>query len=310
MLTFAEQRRYSRDMTNGLLPSLYEDWTNRRERLEVQSMPLDEAVRAAQIRILDYLLKRYVDDPAARRAALFPLRTDVQVNQRASVVHRHLLGRAVTQTTDDASDRLSPVLKRMAAANSQADAGAPAGGSVVPFGDFKLGVRSWIPLSGLFDDWIIKRAWDCVEHDPLLPEDLVQTLCKRLYDLRVTPVLKRCRNASAAAYCVEVWLRAEHASAAEAVIVSPEHRANAVKILREKLADPESTIRLRSLRMLAHIGSLEDLGLLLDLHALPLEAYDTLYEREQLLATAAAITQRVEQEAQAAESTGIRALWR
>lgn len=297
-------------MTNGLLPTLYEDWKNRRERLDAQSMPLDEAVRAAQIRILDYLLKRYIHDPAAQRAALFPLRTDVQINQRASVVHRHLLGRAVTQTTDDASERLSPVLKRMAAANSQADAGAPAGGNVVSFGDFKLGTRSWMPLTGFFDDWIIKRAWDCVERDPLLPEDLVQTLCKRLYDLRVTPVLKRCKNLSAAAYCVEVWLRAENASAAEAVIVSQEHRANAVRIFREKLAAPESQIRLRSLRMLAHIGTLEDLGLLLDLHALPIDSDTTVYEREQLLATAAAITQRVEQDAKAAESTGIRALWR
>lgn len=295
---------------NSLLPTLYEDWRNRLDRLEAQSMPLAEAVRVAQIRILEYLLKRYVDDPAAKRPALFPLRTDIQVNQRASIVHRHLLGRAVTQTTDQASERMSPVLKRMAAANAQADASAPSRGHAVSLGDFKLGVRSWMPLAGFFDDWIIKRAWDCVERDPSLPEDLVQTLCKRLYDVRVTPILKRCTNVSAAAYCVDVWLRADNASAAEAVIVSREHRSNAVRIFREKLADPETAIRLRSLRMLAHIGTLEDLGLLLDLHSIPMEAYDTPYEREQILATAAAITQRVEQEANAAESTGIRALWR
>lgn len=294
---------------NSILPSLYEDWQRRRERLSQDTVPFGEAVRVAQIRILDYLLKRYEHDSTAQRPALFPLRGDLQVNQRASVVHAHLLGRALTQTMDDANSRLSPVLKRMAAANAQDDASAPAGGHAVSAGDFKLGTRSWMPLAGFFDNWIIRRAWDCVERDPVLPEELVHTLCKRLYDRRVTPILKRCQNPSAAAYCAEVWLRADNASAAEAVIVSKEHRASALRIFREKLADPEVTVRLRSIRMLAHIGALEDVGLLLDLHALPMEPYDTPYEREQILATAAAITQRVEEEA-AAESTGIQALWR
>jgi len=112
-------------------PTLFEDWTARRIQLYRQNNP-PSAYLDVQIQVLDYLLKRYHDAPEAERPARFPLPKDLQWNQRAQIVHRHLAQQKATVIRDesDARSRIGPLLARMAALNVQADLGPPAKGSL------------------------------------------------------------------------------------------------------------------------------------------------------------------------------------
>ena len=104
-------------------PTLFQDWLQRREKWETTVDPQGAAYRDTQIRILDYFIKRYADDPRAQAPALFALKTGLVMNQRATLVHTHLLGRPTTQTMEDATSRMSPILQRMAAQERGGDAG-------------------------------------------------------------------------------------------------------------------------------------------------------------------------------------------
>jgi hypothetical protein len=71
------------------LCTLYEDWSARRRRLEYQTGGI-AAYRAAEMQLLDFLLRQYRDSPEAARPAQFPLATATFCNHRAIVVHHHL----------------------------------------------------------------------------------------------------------------------------------------------------------------------------------------------------------------------------
>lgn len=114
-------------------PTLYEDWRNRRERLGEGDVPAQEWERALQVRILDYLLKRYAADPVAQLAARFPVSAEVFLNRRALLVHRHLSLRpkVVVQDAAQANQRISSVLQRMRSRGANESVGAPAKGAVL-----------------------------------------------------------------------------------------------------------------------------------------------------------------------------------
>jgi hypothetical protein len=76
--------------------TLYDDWKARRERLAHVSSGA-AGYRAIEMRLLDYLLRRYEASPEAARPARFPLLTSVFVNHRAIIVHHHI-GRGVIPT--------------------------------------------------------------------------------------------------------------------------------------------------------------------------------------------------------------------
>ena len=86
--------------TDPNVRTLYDDWQARRQRLE--RMPGEEAdYRAVEIRLLDYLLRRYRASPEAARPARFPLPTGLFVNHRAIVVHHHLGRGAIPNITNE-----------------------------------------------------------------------------------------------------------------------------------------------------------------------------------------------------------------
>ena len=94
--------------------TLYDDWQTRRRRLaETAGGEADR--RAVELRLLDYLLRRYQGSPEAARPARFPLPTGVFVNHRAIVVHHHL-GRGVIATVtnqQEAQARVQAIVQRM-----------------------------------------------------------------------------------------------------------------------------------------------------------------------------------------------------
>jgi len=94
--------------------TLYDDWQSRRRRL-AESAVGEADYRAVELRLLDYLLRRYRGSPEAARPARFPLPTGVFVNHRAIVVHHHL-GRGVIPTItnqQEAQTRVQAIVARM-----------------------------------------------------------------------------------------------------------------------------------------------------------------------------------------------------
>jgi hypothetical protein len=100
--------------TNPNVRTLYDDWQARRQRL-AGVVGGDADYRAVELRLLDYLLRRYRASPEAARPARFPLPTSVFVNHRAIVVHHHL-GRGVIPTISskqEAQAHVRAIVERM-----------------------------------------------------------------------------------------------------------------------------------------------------------------------------------------------------
>ena len=94
--------------------TLYDDWQSRRQRL-AEAAGGEADYRAVELRLLDYLLRRYQGSPEAARPARFPLPTGTFVNHRAIVVHHHL-GRGVIPTITNAQEaqtRVQAIVARM-----------------------------------------------------------------------------------------------------------------------------------------------------------------------------------------------------
>ena len=100
--------------TDPNVRTLYDDWQSRRRRL-AETASGDADYRAVELRLLDYLLRRYRGSPEAARPARFLLPTSVFVNHRAIMVHHHL-GRGVIATItnqQEAQARVQAIVRRM-----------------------------------------------------------------------------------------------------------------------------------------------------------------------------------------------------
>jgi hypothetical protein len=104
--------------------SLYEDWLVRRDRLAHDTEGIEQ-YRRIQLQLLNYLLERYRDAPQVQQPALFPLTTEVILNERAMVVHNHLWRGQTsgTKSTFEVKHRVSAIVERMQA--SWGDSTAP-----------------------------------------------------------------------------------------------------------------------------------------------------------------------------------------
>src|SRR6266478_3068510 len=69
-------------------PSLLDDWRQRRQRLA--DAPVTDLHARFQIKLLDYLIRRYDNSPAANMPARFPLRIEPTLIARAIVIHQEL----------------------------------------------------------------------------------------------------------------------------------------------------------------------------------------------------------------------------
>jgi len=107
--------------------TLFEDWKQRRERLLLPTVRANLPSAIAHVKVLEFLLSRYHDAEVAHQAAMFPLPSEIVLNQRAIIVNHHLGSRRVAgvKSADEAVSRVSSILSRMRSTESQVDDGAP-----------------------------------------------------------------------------------------------------------------------------------------------------------------------------------------
>lgn len=103
-------------------PTLYDDWMARRRHLA--GAPPGQH-REMMISLLDYLIARYRDSPAALRPARFALKSGLLVNERAIVVLHHLKpiegGRA--KSPREAQQRMAAMVERITSHGQEDDLG-------------------------------------------------------------------------------------------------------------------------------------------------------------------------------------------
>ncbi len=107
--------------------SLYDDWEARRAHLLLPTAQANVPAALAHVKVLEFLLSRYRDAEIARHAAMFPLPTDVVLNQRAIIVNHHLGSRRVAgvKSAEEAESRISSILQRMSVPHDDADTNEP-----------------------------------------------------------------------------------------------------------------------------------------------------------------------------------------
>jgi hypothetical protein len=116
---------------------------------------------------------------------------------------------------------------------------------------------------------------------PVLPERAVAYLFERVDNAKLVNVLpaellSHCSNTSALEYALLAWRNRLAALGAEPVGDRLKHacmeegrRERALKLLRTYLADVNGAVRMEAARLLGQLGTLDDVGLLLDLISLP-----------------------------------------
>jgi hypothetical protein len=194
-------------------PTLRDDWQERRAFLAHAGRG-NEFVDV-QLRVLDFLLKRYGDSPEAAQPAQFPLPSAIYINQRAVLVHHHLgkhLASGV-KSPQEAQQRMASILHRMTEPHSA---------------------------------------------EVSLDQELTS-------------------GASSPADEVKV----------EGSIVAPfvgeSREVRDARRLRFLLADPDPAVRVRTIWQLGEEGDLDDVGLLMDLLALPESPDEEPRERQMLV---------------------------
>jgi hypothetical protein len=295
--------------------TLYDDWRFRRERLLAESAQASDGYREVLVKLLDYLLKRYENDGAARRPARFPLSSEVVWKRRTMVVHRHLgcVDHPIIRDVGDASVRASRVLSRIVAQTPQEGTRTPGGGA--------LGAGD---LVGLVSD-SIKSIPETICSMPFRPRSMRRYVREHFLQLErsnqdalmslwfgqlmptdVEPpdwsISKRqqaawenlsgCGHPDVHKYVFALWreyARLGQRGDWDAQLVEflrrPGNRERTAEVLRAELANDRPTIRLRALTLLRELGSLDDVGLLSDLLALPKQEDEGPNEREAMLET-------------------------
>ncbi len=198
-------------------PTLRDDWLQRRAFLARAEH--DNELVDTQLRVLDFLLKRYGDAPEAGRPAQFPHPAALYINERAVLVHHHLgkhLASGV-KSPGEAQQRMASILQRMA---------QPPPERALP----------WL------DD-----APDDEQPGADQPEAEIETSV-------VAPFAGEPRELRAA------------------------------RRLRFLLADSDPAVRMRAIFELGETGDLDDVGLLMDLLALPESPDEGRGERKMLAA--------------------------
>ena len=121
----------------------------------------------------------------------------------------------------------------------------------------------------------------------MLPVDVVQVLAAFIDHSRAPELLRRCQNASVISYTMDAWRRERAPDVSiELIVFADHHRAVALNAFREELANPNPQIRLRAVEMVEKLGTLADIGLLLDLLKLPVASDELPNERERLMKAA------------------------
>ena len=147
---------------------------------------------------------------------------------------------------------------------------------------------------------IVMRIRAALALGPTLPKIAVTFLfeqCEKseVKNTAIADLLQQCNNASVPAYAMIAWRNRLVAYATgdpvgnvlRQTFLKPELRKITLDLLRPYLADVNAVVRIHTVRLLRELGSLHDVGLLLDLCSLPAQPDEAAGERAELLAAAA-----------------------
>jgi hypothetical protein len=288
--------------TAPALGTLLEDWQRRRDLLG-RSPGSDMQYARQWLRILDYLIHRYADSPEAQRPAPAPPRVDLQVYHRAIVLLHHLWKGKVggVKTSQEAVARVSAILERMsshavggesetAAANVPAPANRDDDAAVDEF--VWSHVFGWTLHGFTYVDAKIEAA---LAVNPALPYKVAIYLYGRVVnpgteDLRAAKLLIQGRNRIALDCILDAWRELTESSRITKVwkvlnrfLARPEPPPLVIERIRGFLAYNNALVRLAASLILGRIGTMEDVGLLNDLLALPAAEDEHPEERAALL---------------------------
>lgn len=270
-------------------PTLLNEWRARRDRL-ARGGDGPALFAREQIRVLDYLIRRYQDSPEARQVVPARPRMDLQVAQRAIVVHHHLWEGKVSgvKTRQEAESRVSEILGRLHSHGSAAEPDDSAL-SNCPFDDPEPGgvtynplvwnqIVRWTRMGMPPADAMIAAA---LTKNPFLPQSVAEHLYRRIVksdggDLRAASLLVRGRNRIAVNYAVFSWRELTQSGRMQGPLTALYEflsaqgpRGTAADAVRLALAHDSVQVRMAALNLLARIGDLEDIGMLSDLLSLP-----------------------------------------
>ena len=290
--------------------TLLEEWQWRRDRLH-RSPSIAARFGAEQIKVLDFLIGRYHDLPEAQTPVRVTPMMEFHVDQRAIVVHHHLWQGKIggIKNPQEAESRVSAIVKRMAshalldgAETGGAGAFAPdaqdAGTAFHPRVACKI--YRWIHSGGRPGVAAIAAS---LANSPFLSRRVTVRLYEQIVksgeeDLRAAELLVRVQNRSAVNYAVCAWRellgsgrKNEAWQVLNRFLAEMEPATAVAEAVRDSLADGNAQVRLAALSILARIGSLEDIGLLSDLLALPLAADEHPDERAALIRTMRSIAE-------------------
>jgi hypothetical protein len=300
------------DVPSSTAPrTLYADWLLRRERIKGDTAA-GVPYRDDQIRVLEYLLQRYRDSDFAQQRAAFPVNAEAHFDHRAMVVHHHVgLGQfGGIKTEGEARTRSARILGRIADLKLQDDAKAP--GSNMPMGELlklpnitapfrqkgtwrmfgvnaslNFGAPAWLVLSQIAASQ--KRS-------PHLSRQAIDFLVELLTDpkhdhlsRRAAQIFRHSVNPGLLKYSAIVWRERvarngdDLAARMVARLMRTLQPVSTAEKFRCALADGSSKVRIRAAIMLTFVGTAQDVGLLMDLLALPMADDEGKHERRWLV---------------------------
>lgn len=272
----------------------FEDWQDRRQYL--RSLEPDHPRIALQLKLLDFLISRYQDSPAAHQPVRVGFRRELQWNDRRITVHHHL-GRgnvAGAENREDAEQRMVALVQCMMSDEHHEDEGdEPA----------SLPAAPRIPIVYYNVDWQVRLGWNvdgairrALAGYPMLSETCLKHLSARLTnvsreDSSALELFLQCENRNILTWTVRIWrdrvaqekFTGWITETLAARIRHSDNQPQAAELIRERLADDNAQVRIAASHMIAKIGDLDDIALLSDLLALPPSSDEDPNERDALI---------------------------
>ena len=279
---------------DGPQPTLYQDWQTRHGRLVQFGAPTWRHLDF-QRPVLEFLIKRYAGDSVAQKPALFPLPSPFVLQKRTMVVQHHIAKGLNWHIRDenDARKKTSTILERMKARNARADVSTPGQGKEWPTGEVVLPIE-WGAFKGIVFDYDRDFAKVLPQDQQRFLNSAYNTLLKEAkcaeYAWVARKILSKENPVEIVDFLAMLWrdrFRPETQVVTELqwfeerLQISP-HRERVLNHLRGALDASDAIVRFAAMRLLEKLGTLDDIGLLADLHALPPEAIPDETERERL----------------------------